>query len=172
MVLQPRRASCGRSPPASGPADRGSGHRCAAPQGRYGYIDSPEVFDANPFKWKCISIHLEAVFMRSLMQTVDMSVQGDILRQVAELIEAGKIKTTLTETFGTINAANLKRAHQLLESGRARGKNRAGRVLIAGGLSTRPNGRTARGQQLVARVVPARSRPSPVGSPFRNRCLK
>ncbi|NKL67358.1 zinc-binding alcohol dehydrogenase family protein [Rhizobium leguminosarum] len=93
-----------------------------SPQGRYGYIDSPAVFDANPFKWKCISIHLEAVFMRSLMQTVDMGVQGDILRQVAELIEAGKIRTTLTETFGTINAANLKRAHQLLESGRARGK--------------------------------------------------
>lgn len=93
-----------------------------APQGRYGYVDSPKMFDANPFKWKCISIHLEAVFMRSLMQTVDMSVQGDMLRQVADLIEAGKIQTTLTETFGTINAANLKRAHRLLESGKARGK--------------------------------------------------
>ncbi|MBK6746984.1 zinc-binding alcohol dehydrogenase family protein [Ottowia sp.] len=93
-----------------------------SPQGRYGYIDNPKVFDANPFKWKCISIHLEAVFMRSLMQTVDMSVQGDILREIAKLIEAGKIRTTLTDTFGTINAANLKRAHQLLESGKARGK--------------------------------------------------
>ncbi len=60
--------------------------------------------------------------MRSLMQTVDMSVQGDILRQVADLIDAGKIRTTLTETMGTINAANLKRAHRLLASGKARGK--------------------------------------------------
>nr|WP_307866929.1 zinc-binding alcohol dehydrogenase family protein [Variovorax sp. E3] len=93
-----------------------------SPQGRYGYIDNPKVFDANPFKWKCISIHLEAVFMRSLMQTTDMGVQGTILRQVAELIEAGKIRTTLNETFSPINATNLKRAHQLLESGRARGK--------------------------------------------------
>lgn len=93
-----------------------------SPQGRYGYIDTPKVFDANPFRWKCISIHLEAVFMRSLMQTVDMGVQGDILREVAGLIEAGKIRTTLTDTFGTINAANLRRAHQLLESGKARGK--------------------------------------------------
>ncbi|KPW52743.1 hypothetical protein ALO95_200294 [Pseudomonas syringae pv. antirrhini] len=93
-----------------------------APQGRYGYIDNPKVFDANPFKWKCISIHLEAVFMRSLMQTIDMSVQGDILREIAKLIEAKKIRTTLTDTFGTINAANLKRAHQLLESGKACGK--------------------------------------------------
>jgi hypothetical protein len=32
------------------------------------------------------------------------------------------LKSTLTETFGTINAANLSRAHQLLESGKARGK--------------------------------------------------
>jgi NADPH2:quinone reductase len=93
-----------------------------SPRGRYGYIDSPTAFDVNPFKWKCISIHPEAVFMRSLMQTTDMSVQGDILRRVAELIEAGKIRTTLTETLGTINAANLKQAHRLLESGKARGK--------------------------------------------------
>ncbi|MNL12769.1 Zinc-type alcohol dehydrogenase-like protein [compost metagenome] len=93
-----------------------------SPQGRYGYIDNPKMFDANPFKWKCISIHLEAVFMRSLMQTVDMRVQGDILREIAKLIETGKIRTTLTEIFGAINAANLKRAHQLLESGKARGK--------------------------------------------------
>jgi len=93
-----------------------------APQGRYGYIDNPKTFDVNPFKWKCISVHLEAVFMRSLMQTVDMHMQGDILRQVAELIDAGKIRTPLTEHFGTINAANLKRAHRLLESGKARGK--------------------------------------------------
>lgn len=93
-----------------------------APQGRFGYIDSPETFDVNPFKWKCISVHLEAVFMRSLMNTVDMSTQGAILRHVADLIEDGKIRTTLTENLGTTNAANLKRAHQLLESGQARGK--------------------------------------------------
>ncbi|MNW12303.1 hypothetical protein D3C71_2099630 [compost metagenome] len=51
-----------------------------------------------------------------------MRVQGDILREIAKLIETGKIRTTLTEIFGAINAANLKRAHQLLESGKARGK--------------------------------------------------
>jgi NADPH2:quinone reductase len=93
-----------------------------APQGRFGFIDDAETFDVNPFKWKSISVHLEAVFTRSLMKTADMSAQGGILRQVADLIDAGKIKTTLTETFGTINAANLKRAHRLMESGGARGK--------------------------------------------------
>jgi DNA/RNA endonuclease YhcR with UshA esterase domain len=32
------------------------------------------------------------------------------------------LRTTLNETFGTINAANLRRAHELLETNRARGK--------------------------------------------------
>ena len=33
-----------------------------------------------------------------------------------------RIRTTLGETFGTINAANLKRAHALIETGKAKGK--------------------------------------------------
>jgi hypothetical protein len=32
------------------------------------------------------------------------------------------LRTTLDQSFGTINAANLKRAHALLESGKSRGK--------------------------------------------------
>jgi NADPH2:quinone reductase len=39
-----------------------------------------------------------------------------------QMIEAGVLQSALTERFGTINAANLRRAHQLIESGRARGK--------------------------------------------------
>jgi NADPH2:quinone reductase len=93
-----------------------------APQGRFGYIDSPEAFDANPFKWKCVSVHLEAVLMRPSMQTADMPEQGEILRQVADLVEDGQIRTTLDETLGTISAENLVRAHKLLESGTTRGK--------------------------------------------------
>ena len=38
------------------------------------------------------------------------------------LIDKGVLRTTLDQTFGTINAANLKRAHALLESGKSRGK--------------------------------------------------
>ena len=41
---------------------------------------------------------------------------------VADLIDKGVLRTTLDQTFGTINAANLKRAHALLESGKSRGK--------------------------------------------------
>jgi hypothetical protein len=35
------------------------------------------------------------------------------------LVEAGELRTTLGEDFGRINAANLKRTHALLESGKA-----------------------------------------------------
>ena len=37
-------------------------------------------------------------------------------------MDEGKVRTTLAEHFGTINANNLKRAHALIESNRAKGK--------------------------------------------------
>jgi NADPH:quinone reductase len=37
-------------------------------------------------------------------------------------VDAGKIRTTITETLTPINAETLKSAHAILESGTARGK--------------------------------------------------
>jgi NADPH:quinone reductase-like Zn-dependent oxidoreductase len=51
-----------------------------------------------------------------------MQAQHALLEQVAQLIDAGTLQTTLGEHFGSINASNLRRAHALLESGTARGK--------------------------------------------------
>lgn len=93
-----------------------------APQGRFALIDDPAVLDINPFKRKSVSVHWEFMFTRSMFGTADMAEQGRLLRDVSGLVDAGAIRTTLTETFGTITAANLKRAHTLIESGRARGK--------------------------------------------------
>jgi NADPH2:quinone reductase len=93
-----------------------------APQGRIAVIDDAETLDVMPLKGKSLSLHWEMMFARSLHQTADMQAQGDLLNEVARLVDADKIRTTLSETFGTINAANLKRAHALLESNRARGK--------------------------------------------------
>ena len=62
------------------------------------------------------------MFTRSLMETADMAEQHVLLDKVAALVDAGKIRSTIAEHFGTINAANLKRAHALLESGTSRGK--------------------------------------------------
>jgi NADPH2:quinone reductase len=93
-----------------------------APQGRFGLIDDPAKFDIGAFKRKSISVHWESMFTRSLFETPDMADQSALLSEVADLVDSGVIKTTLAENFGPINAQNLKRAHALIESGRAKGK--------------------------------------------------
>jgi len=93
-----------------------------APQGKFGLIDDPGEFSISAFKSKAISIHWELMFTRSSFQTPDMIAQHLLLNDVADLVDKGVLRTTLAETFGTINAANLKRAHALLESGKSRGK--------------------------------------------------
>jgi NADPH2:quinone reductase len=93
-----------------------------APQGKLGMIDDPGMFDANKLKGKSASLHWESMFTRSSFQTADMEAQHRLLSEVAKLVDSKIIRTTLAETLGTINAANLKRAHALIESGRARGK--------------------------------------------------
>jgi zinc-binding alcohol dehydrogenase family protein len=93
-----------------------------APQGKFGLIDDPPEFNVSVFKGKAVSIHWESMFTRSSFQTPDMIGQHYLLNDVADLIDKGVLRTTLDQTFGTINAANLKRAHALLESGKSRGK--------------------------------------------------
>lgn len=48
--------------------------------------------------------------------------QRALLCEVSAMVDRGTIRTTLAEHFGTINAANLRRAHGLIESGQSRGK--------------------------------------------------
>lgn len=93
-----------------------------APQGRFGLIDDPAEFNIAVFKAKAVSIHWELMFTRSTFQTPDMIEQSHLLNDVSDLIDRGVLRSTLDQSFGTINAENLKRAHALLESGRSRGK--------------------------------------------------
>jgi zinc-binding alcohol dehydrogenase family protein len=93
-----------------------------APQARFGLIDDPPEFNVAVFKGKSISIHWESMFTRSAFRTPDMIAQHRLLSDVADLIDKGVLRTTMDQSFGTINAANLKRAHALLESGKSRGK--------------------------------------------------
>lgn len=92
------------------------------PQGKFGLIDDPESFDIKLLKRKSLSLHWELMFTRALYTTEDMINQHTILNQVAQMVDAKALRTTFTENFGTINADNLKRAHALIESGKARGK--------------------------------------------------
>ena len=93
-----------------------------APQGKLGLIDDPVSLDVPILKPKSISMHWELMYTRSMYQTPDMIEQHNILARVAGLIDAGVLRTTLADQFGTINANNLRRAHALIESGKARGK--------------------------------------------------
>ena len=93
-----------------------------APQGRFGLIDDPDALDIRGFKRKSASIHWEFMYTRPIFQTPDMGEQGKLLDAVSRLVDEGKLRTTLTQTMRPINAANLKKAHVLLESGKAKGK--------------------------------------------------
>lgn len=94
-----------------------------APQGKLALIDDPVGgLDIMKLKQKSISLHWELMFTRSMFQTADMQEQQVLLNKVSELIDAGKIKTTLGENFGSINAENLKRAHAQIESNKSIGK--------------------------------------------------
>ena len=80
-----------------------------APQGKFGLIDDPKSLDVAKLKGKSASLHWEAMFTRSTFQTADM-------------VDNGTIRTTVQENLGRIDAANLRRAHAMIESGRTRGK--------------------------------------------------
>lgn len=93
-----------------------------APQGHFGLIDDAEQLDAMPLKMKCISLHWELMFTRSMFQTADMVEQHKLLNEVSTLIDSGKIKTTVAHQLGKINAENLSKAHTMLETRQAHGK--------------------------------------------------
>lgn len=80
-----------------------------------------------PLKLKSVSVHWELMFTRSLFTTADLARQGELLAELAKLVDAGRVRTTLTENLGRIDAANLRRAHALIEGGKTRGK-----VVLAG----------------------------------------
>ncbi len=101
--------------------------KSVAPQGRICVIDDPEPIDVRLLKARCASLHWEAMFTRSGFETHDMAAQGRLLTEVAALVDDGLIRTTHTATMGTIDAANLRRAHAAVESNRTIGK-----IVLAG----------------------------------------
>ena len=82
--------------------------------------------DNNPIglklKLKSQSLHIEFMFARSMFNASDMDEQNKLLNRVADLVDRGYIQTTSGKNLGTINAENLKAAHEELESGKAIGK--------------------------------------------------
>jgi len=95
-----------------------------APQGKFGLIDDPDSSSINIslLKQKSVSLHWEFMYTRSLMQTEDIEAQRELLNRVSDAVDAGTIITTVNREMGTVNAANLKEAHAIQESGSAIGK--------------------------------------------------
>ncbi|MFF2384539.1 zinc-binding alcohol dehydrogenase family protein [Streptomyces sp. NPDC058108] len=92
------------------------------PFGQVVAIDDPESLPLGLLKPKSIAFHWEFMFTRSLFQAPDQDRQHHILTQVARLVDAGTLRTTATKDLGPVNAANLREAHGILESGSAIGK--------------------------------------------------
>ena len=92
------------------------------PQGKLALIDDPEAFDVRLLKRKSLSLHWELMFTRSLFHTADMQAQHALLDELAELVEHGFVRSTLRRHLGRIDAANLREAHRLQESGETIGK--------------------------------------------------
>jgi zinc-binding alcohol dehydrogenase family protein len=93
------------------------------PQGRIGCIvRTTKPVDLAILHDKSITICLEGMFTRSTFQTPDMEAQNALLNEAAGLVEAGVLKGTMTQNLGKIDAANLRRAHKMLEEGHVVGK--------------------------------------------------
>lgn len=93
-----------------------------APQGHVAIIDDPRTLDIVPFKRKSVTLAWELMFTRSIFETADIAEQHRILREVSALVDRGVLRSTLTDRAGTIDAANLKKVHALVEKGAAYGK--------------------------------------------------
>jgi zinc-binding alcohol dehydrogenase family protein len=98
-----------------------------APQGKFALIDDPKSLDVSLLKRKAASLHWESMFTRPLFGTPDMIAQHRLLSEVSAMVDDGLIVTTMTSELSPINAANLREAHRLVESGRTIGK-----IVLAG----------------------------------------
>jgi len=94
-----------------------------APQGKIGTIvETDEKIDVTMLQGKSASLHWELMFTRALFQTDDMDVQNKILNKVADLVDAGTLRTTMTESIDGFSVESLKEAHRRIELGSTIGK--------------------------------------------------
>ena len=101
--------------------------KSVAPFGRLCVIDETGPIDVRLLKPRSASLHWEGMFTRSGFGLPDMQAQGQLLTAVADLVDAGRIRSTHAQTAGRINAADLRAAHAAVESGRMIGK-----IVLAG----------------------------------------
>ena len=96
--------------------------RLIAADGAIGILERGKPLSISALWEKCVSIHTEYVFARGMQKSRLMSAQHRTLEAIAYLVDNGTLRTTMTENYGAINAANLKRAHAAIETSGVRGK--------------------------------------------------
>jgi NADPH:quinone reductase-like Zn-dependent oxidoreductase len=87
-----------------------------------GPIDDLEKLSALPLKRKAVPLHWELMCTRFFFGTPDTDEQGRLLNRVAKLVNSGKIRSTVNEVAGKIDAATMRSVHAQIESGSARGE--------------------------------------------------
>jgi NADPH2:quinone reductase len=92
-----------------------------APFGHVTAIDEPPGLDLLPLKAKSIAWHWELMFTRSMFGH-DMAAQQRLLTRAAELVDTGVLRTTVTKSIPSFDAAGLTEAHRDVESGAMIGK--------------------------------------------------
>lgn len=94
-----------------------------APQGKIcSIVENAGPLAIGALKSKSATFVWEFMFTRAMFQTSDMIAQHRLLNEVARLVDAGKLQTTVGDNLGKINAENVRRAHALLEGGQTIGK--------------------------------------------------
>ncbi|MTD42046.1 zinc-binding alcohol dehydrogenase family protein [Erwinia sp. CPCC 100877] len=85
-------------------------------------VETEKALDMNGLKNKAVSFDWEYMFAKT-DYNYRVATQGEILQKIAELVELGKLKSTLnTHYTDGINAKNLKAATAQVETGREHGK--------------------------------------------------
>ncbi len=93
------------------------------PQGLIGLVvNFNKPVDLNLLKNKSVGLVWEFMFSRPMLQTDDIQQQHRILQRIAELIQSGCLRHTLTQRFDALTVDNLQAAHALIETGHNRGK--------------------------------------------------
>ena len=85
-------------------------------------VESKKPMEMSLIRSKSVTLVWELMFTRAMFETDDMIKQHLILNQIADLIDAQKIRTTLETILSPINATNIKKAHAMLEAGNTNGK--------------------------------------------------
>ena len=94
-----------------------------APQGLIcSIVGTQEKHDLDCLKSKSAGFIWEFMFTRPMFKTDDMVKQHHLLNTIAQLLDNGQLRSTLTDVIGPMTAENIEQAHRQLLSGTTIGK--------------------------------------------------